>query len=103
MHFINTPVTLALCQRSRGSSPGWTRSLSRSRPVRLFADGFPVFPDHAEDCNRVGQRYHGPAVLVTDALCYSTTDISAAGFQDHAIGPILGNMGAGGANVWTLT
>ena len=43
-------------------------------------------------------------VLVTDALCYSATDIFAAGFQDHRIGPVLGaddNTGAGGANVWT--
>ena len=43
-------------------------------------------------------------VLVTDARCYSATDIFAAGFQDHAIGPVLGvddNTGAGGANVWT--
>jgi C-terminal processing protease CtpA/Prc len=41
---------------------------------------------------------------VTDALCYSATDIFAAGFQDHAIGRVLGihqNTGAGGANVWT--
>ena len=44
-------------------------------------------------------------VLITDARCYSTTDIFAAGFQDHEIGTILGtddNTGAGGANVWTL-
>jgi hypothetical protein len=44
-------------------------------------------------------------VLITDARCYSTTDIFAAGFRDHDIGKILGtdeNMGAGGANVWTL-
>ena len=43
-------------------------------------------------------------MLVTDARCYSATDIFAAGFQDHAIGPVLGvddNTGAGGANVWT--
>jgi hypothetical protein len=43
-------------------------------------------------------------VLVTDARCYSATDIFAAGFQDHEIGPVLGiddNTGAGGANVWT--
>ena len=42
-------------------------------------------------------------MLVTDAFCYSTTDIFAAGFQDHEIGTILGchdNTGAGGANVW---
>ena len=41
---------------------------------------------------------------MTDARCYSATDIFAAGFQDHEIGPVLGvddNTGAGGANVWT--
>ncbi|QYC42457.1 Peptidase family S41 [Nonomuraea coxensis DSM 45129] len=35
---------------------------------------------------------------------FSATDIFAAGFQDHGIGPVLGvddNTGAGGANVWT--
>jgi hypothetical protein len=50
-----------------------------------------------------GQRYRGPVVLIVDALCYSTTDIFAAGFQDHWIGKIIGvdaNTGAGGANVW---
>jgi C-terminal processing protease CtpA/Prc len=43
-------------------------------------------------------------VSVTDARCYSATDIFTAGFADHAIGKILGvedNTGAGGANVWT--
>jgi hypothetical protein len=37
-------------------------------------------------------------------MCYSTTDMFAAGFQDHSIGKILGvaaNTGAGGANVWS--
>src|SRR5262249_52409255 len=51
----------------------------------------------------IGQIYQGPVVLVTDAFCYSTTDIFTAGFQDHRIGTILGchdNTGAGGANVW---
>jgi C-terminal processing protease CtpA/Prc len=54
----------------------------------------------------VGQLYHGPVVLITDALCYSATDIFTAGFQDHQIGPVLGvddNTGAGGANVWELS
>ena len=43
-------------------------------------------------------------ITVTDALCYSTTDLFAAGFMDHAIGPVLGvddNTGAGGANVFS--
>ncbi len=42
-------------------------------------------------------------MLLTDALCYSATDIFAAGFQDNHVGPVLGasgNTGAGGANVW---
>ena len=52
----------------------------------------------------IGQRYYGPVVLITDARCYSATDIFCAGFADHRIGPVLGvdaNTGAGGANVWT--
>ena len=57
-----------------------------------------------DGANAIGQRYFGPVVLVTDARCYSATDIFSAGFQDHEIGPVLGvddNTGAGGANVWT--
>ena len=52
----------------------------------------------------MGQAYYGPVVLITDARCYSATDIFAAGFQDHEIGPVVGvatYTGAGGANVWT--
>jgi len=66
-----------------------------------FSQGFPITPP--AQCNDIGQIYQGPVVLVTDALCYSTTDIFAAGFQDHEIGVVLGcagNTGAGGANVW---
>ena len=53
--------------------------------------------------NDVGQIYHGPVVLITDALCYSATDTFAAGFQDNGVGKILGvhgTTGAGGAIVW---
>ena len=69
-----------------------------------FSQGFPVVSE--KDANSLGQRYFGPVVLITDARCYSTTDIFAAGFQDHDIGPILGtagNTGAGGANVWLFS
>lgn len=58
-----------------------------------------------ERCNGIGQVYHGPVVLITDALSYSATDIFAAGFQDNRVGVILGtggNTGAGGANFWSL-
>jgi hypothetical protein len=67
-----------------------------------FSGAFPITPE--DEANALGQQYHGPVLLITDARCYSATDIFAAGFQDHHIGPILGvdtNTGAGGANVWT--
>jgi Peptidase family S41 len=102
LHFINTPLTQELT-RINGLEQ-WHPSIAESIEVGTsFSDGFAIFPEHVEDCNSVGQRYSGPVALITDALCYSTTDIFAAGFQDHAIGPILGtsgNTGAGGANVW---
>jgi hypothetical protein len=103
LHFIITPLTLELTQIEdlRQWQPSIEEAVETGAP---FSDGFPIFEGHAEDCNRIGQRYHGPVVLITDPLCYSTTDFFAAGYQDHAIGPILGtsgNTGAGGANVWT--
>lgn len=59
-----------------------------------------------KDANSIGQVYHGRTVLLIDALTYSAAEIFAAGFQDHAIGPVIGmdrNTGGGGANVWTHT
>lgn len=56
-----------------------------------------------KEANQYGQTYFGPVVLVVDAVTYSAGDIFAAGFQDHAIGPVLGTdrqTGGGGANVW---
>ena len=103
LHFINTPLTLELASR-----PGldlWSDSIAQAVETGSpFSDGFPILPDEPDNCNSLGQQYYGPVVLVIDGLCYSTTDIFAAGWQDHEIGPILGtdgNTGAGGANVWT--
>jgi hypothetical protein len=102
LHFINTPLTLELTERP-GLEP-WHESIGESVETGSpFSDGAPLAPGYPEFCNAIGQRYHGPVALVTDALCYSTTDIFAAGFQDHEIGPVIGtsgNTGAGGANVW---
>jgi hypothetical protein len=67
----------------------------------IYSQGFSIRP--AEEYNQLGQRYQGPVALITDPLCYSATDIFAAGFQDNRIGAILsagGRTGAGGANVW---
>ena len=107
--FINTPLTYELCRRNSPSpyddlSP-WFKSFEQIIDTgATFSQDVPLTPE--DRCNNIGQIYYGPVLLITDALCYSTTDMFAAGFQDHKIGPILGtsgNTGAGGANVWTHT
>jgi hypothetical protein len=102
LQFINTPLTLRLA-REQDFLAQFRDSIAQAVETGAnYSLGFPIAA--SEESNRLGQRYHGPVLLVTDALCYSTTDIFAAGFQDHKIGPILGtsgNTGAGGANVWT--
>jgi hypothetical protein len=110
VQFINTPLTLKVTQLHAPSpldpsfdlSP-WTASIAQAVETgATFSRGVPITP--CASANNTGQKYHGPVVLITNALCYSATDIFAAGFQDHHIGPILGidgNTGAGGANVWT--
>jgi hypothetical protein len=102
LHFLNTPLTRKLCEANPFVGQ-WKDSIAQAIETgETFSQGFPLLP--LEQYNDIGQVYQGPIVLVTDALCYSTTDIFAAGFQDHNIGKILGvsgNTGAGGANVWT--
>jgi C-terminal processing protease CtpA/Prc len=103
-HLINTFATQQLCERVNFMEE-WQESIALSLQTgAVYSQGFPITPP--EWANSIGRIYQGPVVLITDALCYSTTDIFAAGFQDHNIGPILGvhgNTGAGGANVWTHT
>ncbi|HEV8483766.1 MAG TPA: S41 family peptidase [Blastocatellia bacterium] len=101
---LSTPQNLELCRRVRKTNElsQWKESLEEAVETgALYSLGFPL-TDEAS-CNRIGQVYFGPVVLITDALCYSTTDMFAAGFKDHEIGVVLGvsgNTGAGGANVW---
>jgi hypothetical protein len=102
--FINTPLNLSICSRDPEDEglKLWKDSIARSvQTGATYSDGFPL--SDPKECNSIKQQYFGPVVLITDALCYSTTDIFAAGFQDHEIGVILGtgmSTGAGGANVW---
>lgn len=107
--FVTTPLMLDLCERHAPSPhPGfdlepWVPSLRQAVATgAVYSQAVPI--TDPESANRVGQTYQGPVVLITDALCYSATDMFAAGFRDHEIGTILGvadNTGAGGANVWT--
>lgn len=102
--FINTPLTYELCCRHSQDyelAP-WKESMEHAVDTgAVFSQGIPITSEEA--CNTICQKYLGPVILITNALCYSATDIFAAGFQDNKIGPILGtnmNTGAGGANVW---
>jgi Peptidase family S41 len=99
--FVTTPFTHRIAS-ALGWLHEWADPLATAISIGAgFSQGFPITP--TAQCNDIGQIYQGPVVLVTDALCYSTTDIFAAGFQDHEIGVVLGchgNTGAGGANVW---
>ncbi|WP_394551733.1 S41 family peptidase [Agromyces sp. MMS24-JH15] len=102
MQFINNRYTADLCAAVEDYR-AWKDSIDESITTGApFSSALPLYPE--EVVNSVGQLYHGPVVLITDALCYSATDIFAAGFQDHEIGRVLGvddNTGAGGANVLT--
>ena len=99
--FLNSARTQALAARHRFIRP-WRESIAQWVETGAeYSQGFPLLP--LSRYNDIGQKYQGPVVLITDALCYSTTDIFAAGFQDHKIGVVLGldeTTGAGGANVW---
>jgi len=107
--FLATPLNLRICRRHKDNPTGqidlgpWFPSLDQATETgATFSAAKPITPE--DGANDVGQTYHGPVVLITDARCYSATDIFAAGWQDHGLGPILGvdgNTGAGGANVWT--
>lgn len=99
---INTELTERLCNKTAWLAP-WKKSVELAVETgAIYSQGIPITPPEA--ANDIGRQYPGPVVLVTSAKCYSATDLFAAGFQDHAIGKILGvdgNTGAGGANVWT--
>ena len=106
LSLIATPLTVAISDGQLGEQSGltpWHDSLAQAAQTgSAFSQGLPILP--VADFNALGQHYQGPVVLITDALCYSATDMFAAGFRDNGLGPILGtaaNTGAGGANVWT--
>jgi C-terminal processing protease CtpA/Prc len=106
--FRKSPLMLKLCRENSDGSSGlnlgkWVSSMVIPTGEK-HSQGFPIVPDSTEIREITpDDKYNGNVVLITDALCYSTTDIFAAGFQDNKIGKILGihkNTGAGGANAW---
>lgn len=103
LHFINNEVTLAIANSNNLDAKRWAHSIDVAVTTgAIYSQGFPI--ESPDITNNIGQRYEGRVVLITDARCYSATDIFAAGFQDNGLGKILGvddNTGAGGANVFT--
>ena len=101
--FAATALNLRLCRTNDTLQP-WLRSMEQSLESGApYSAGVPF--TEREWFEAVPQSYFGPVVLLTDARCYSATDIFAAGFQDNGIGRVLGadgNTGAGGGNVWQL-
>ena len=80
-HFLATPLTLKIVSELSNSVGEWKETIVQGLECGAsFSQGFPL--TDPGQCNDVGQVYQGPVVLVTDALCYSTTDIFSAGFQD---------------------
>ena len=101
--FAATTLNLRLCRSSDSLEP-WRKSMDQALETgALYSAGVPF--TEREWFDAVPQAYFGPIVLLTDARCYSATDIFSAGFQDNGIGSILGtdgSTGAGGGNVWKL-
>ena len=83
----------------------WRQSFEEAhRTGEQFSQGYPI-EGTDDDANRLGQRYFGPVVVVTDALALSTADMFVAGFIDHAVGRVIcidKNMAAAGGNNWSF-
>ena len=81
----------------------WNRTFSEIKYTGTnFSLAYPITPE--EKLTQFISKKTFKTTLITDALCYSASDIFASGFQDHGLGLILGNhenTGAGGANVWS--
>ncbi len=108
--FINTHLIEELCRLHSPSTllpeldlTTWHNSIKEIKQTgALYTLGYPI--TSAKSLKPYRAKNQPKLVLVTDALCYSATDIFVAGFQDHKLGKILGihdHTGAGGANVWT--
>lgn len=100
--FRVTPATRAMVDAVDEFQP-WRQSVAEAFATgEPYSQGYPI-EGTDEDANRVGQRYFGPVVLISDALAFSTADVFAAGFMDHEIGRLIctdENMAAAGSNNW---
>ncbi|MCP5052027.1 MAG: hypothetical protein GY940_32965 [bacterium] len=103
--FVNSQLTLELCKQNSWLKQ-WKDSIDDriGREVR-YSQGLPMEVSDTGPREDIVERYAGPVVLITDPLCYSATNIFAAGFKDNNIGKIIsvnGKSGGGRANVWNF-
>lgn len=104
--FRVTALIRHLLATRRGTSPvlaAWHDAVEEAaRRGDAFSRCLPL--TSPAQANRVGRRYHGPLVVLTDALTYSTAEMLAAGSQDHGIGVVVGiagRTGGGGGSPWS--
>ncbi|MGZ4703785.1 MAG: S41 family peptidase [Acidimicrobiales bacterium] len=99
--FAPTKVTRQLCANDPELGP-WRSSIEAAVDTgEPYSQALPITDPSAAAVERATEL---PAVLIIDALAYSSADIFAAGWVDNGLGPIVGTAsttGAGGANVWT--
>ena len=104
LQFRNTPTARRIAQSlGRDGGPGAASVLSSI--ATGLRSGAPYSSGSAIDTlpQRSEPAYAGRIVLIIDALCYSTAEVFAAGFQDARRGKILGtarNTGGGAGNSW---
>lgn len=100
--FRVTPGTRAMLAATDQFDP-WRTSLEEVfKTGEPYSQGLPI-EGTDDDVNKIGQRYFGPVVLISDALAFSTADMFAAGFLDNSVGRLIctdENMAAAGGNNW---
>jgi hypothetical protein len=104
LHFRITPTARRIAERLGAQGGPWAETVLESIRSGLKS-GAPYSSGSAIDAlpEVTEPGYPGPLVLVVDALCYSTAEVFAAGFQDNRLGRILGTergTGGGAGNSW---
>ncbi|MGR9215044.1 S41 family peptidase (plasmid) [Rhizobium leguminosarum] len=100
--FRVTDFTRAMASASN-TFISWRPSFEEAyKTGEAYTRGIPIEGNDG-DYNKIGRKYAGPTVLVSDALAFSTADMFAAGFIDNDIGKVIctdANMAAAGGNNW---
>ncbi|MFL5840862.1 MAG: S41 family peptidase [Thermoleophilaceae bacterium] len=105
LQFLNTEQAARLAENfynGSGQGGAFDDRLNEARTTgSAYISSLPLAP--ADRAAALDQVYQGPIVLIVDALCYSASEILAAGMQDNGLATIMGTAtqtGGGGANVW---